>query len=74
MVCLKKDILVVLRTGFLLLDRPTSTGSKTFSVVVSPVEYTRKQKAVNPKKPNCGISAATIGEYVEHDRVTERQI
>ena len=40
------------------MDRFTSTDSKTFAVVVSPVEYIRKQQAVNPKKPNCGISAA----------------
>ena len=48
----------------------TSTDSKTFAVVVSLVEYIQKQQMVHvdPKKPNCGISAGTIGEIVKHNR------
>ena len=37
-------------------------------VVVSRLEYIRKQQVENIKKKNCGITAATIGESVEVDR------
>ena len=61
MVCPKKEIIAVLPTGFGNSDiygtkilekmhRSSSTDSKTFVVVVSPLEHIRKQQVVNPKK------------------------
>ena len=48
-----------------------SSGFKTFVVVLSPLEYIRKQQVENIKKEDCGIAVATIGESVEVDREIE---
>ena len=81
-VCLK-DVLAVLPTGFgksviyqlipkvRMKKLHPSTGFKTSVVVVSPLEYTRKQQVENVKKEDFGITAATIGESVEVDREIE---
>ncbi|XP_068720435.1 ATP-dependent DNA helicase RecQ-like [Montipora capricornis] len=50
------------------MNRATSTDAKTSVVVVSPLEYIRKQQVENLRTANCGISAATIGESIEMDR------
>ena len=48
-----------------------SSGFKTSVVVVSPLEYIRKQQVENVKKEDFGITAATTGESVEIDREIE---
>ena len=65
-VCLKEDVIAVLLTGLY-----PSSGFKTSVVVVSPLEYIRKQQVENLKKEDFGITAATIGESVEVDREIE---
>ena len=62
MVCLKDDIIVALPTGFgnIVIYSPehsrkkmyhsTSTDSKMFVVVVSPLEHIPKKQVVNPKR------------------------
>ena len=80
-VCRKEDVLAVLPTGFgksviyqlipnvlVGMNRATSTDAKTSVVVVSPLEYIKKQQVENLRTANCGISAATIGESIEMDR------
>ena len=44
------------------------SGFKTSVVVLSPLEYIRKQQVENIKRGDCGIPAATVGEFVEIDR------
>ena len=46
----------------------SSSGFKTSVVVLSPLEYIRKQQVENIEREDCGITAATIGEFVEVDR------
>ena len=82
-VCLKEDVLAVLLTGFgksviyqlipkvRMKKLHPSSGFKTSVVVVSPLEYIRKQQVENLKKEDFGITAATIGESVEVDREIE---
>ncbi|XP_068671267.1 ATP-dependent helicase wrn-1-like [Montipora foliosa] len=80
-VCQKEDVLAVLPTGFgksviyqlipkvlVQMNRATSTDPKPSVVVVSPLDYIRKQLVENLRTANCGISAATIGESIEMDR------
>ena len=81
--CLKEDVLALLPTGFgksviyqlipkvRMKKLHPSTGFKTSVVVVSPLEYMRKQQVENVKKEDFGITAATIGESVEVDREIE---
>ena len=82
-VCLKEDVLAVLLTGFgksvicqlipkvRMKKLHPSSGFKTSVVVVSPLEYIRKQQVENLKKEDFGITAATIGESVKVDREIE---
>ena len=82
-VCLKEDVLAVLLTGFgksviyqlipkvRMKKLHPSSGFKTSVVVVSPLEYIRKQQVENLKTEDFGITAATIGESVEVDREIE---
>ena len=82
-VCLKEDGLAVLPTGFgksviyqlfpkvRMKKLHPSSGFKTSVVVVSPLEYIRKQKVENVKKEDFGITAATIRESVEVNREIE---
>ena len=53
------------------VDSKSQDGFKTSVVVVSPLEYIRKQQVENLKKEDFGITAATIGESVEVDREIE---
>ena len=48
-----------------------SGGFKTSVVVVSSLEYIRKEQVENVKKEDFGITAATIEESVEVDREIE---
>ena len=65
MVCLEGDVIVVLPMGFgnsvhyiysesqtlqKKMHRSSSTDSKTFVLVISPLEYIRKQQVLNPKR------------------------
>ena len=82
-VCLKEDGLAVLPTGFgksviyqlfpkvRMKKLHPSSGFKTSVVVVSPLEYIRKQKVENVKKEDFGITAAIIRESVEVNREIE---
>ena len=83
-VCFKKDVLAVLPTGFgksviypelipkvRMKKLHPSSGFKTSVVVVSPLDYIRKQQVENVKKEDFGITAATTGESVEVDREIE---
>ena len=55
----------------MILKLHPSSGFKSSVVVVSPLEYKRKQQVENIKKEDCGITAATIGESVEVNREIE---
>ena len=82
-VYLEDDVVAVLPTGFCksviyqLIPKVRmkkflpSSGFKTSVVVVSPLEYIRKQQVENIKKEDCGINAATTGESVDADREIE---
>ena len=82
-VCLEEDVLALLPTGFgksviyqfipkvRMKKLHPSSGFKTSVVVVSPLEYIRKQQVENVKKEDCGITAVTIGESIEVDREIE---
>ena len=81
-VCLK-DVLAVLPTGFgtsviyqlipkvRMKKLNPSSCFKTSFVVVSPLEYIRKEQVENIKHEDCGISATTIGESIEVNREIE---
>ena len=82
-VCLEEDVLALLPKGFgksviyqlipkvRMKKLHPSSGFKTSVVVVSPLEYIRKQQVENVKKEDCGITAVTIGESIEVDREIE---
>ena len=82
-VCLEEEVLALLPTGFgksviyqlipkvRMKKLHPSSGFKTSVVVVSPLEYIRKQQVENVKKEDCGITAVTIGESIEVDREIE---
>ena len=84
-VCLEEDVLALLPTGFgksviyelipkvRMKKLHPSSGFKTSVVVVSPLEYIRKQQVENVKKEDCGITAVTIGESIEVDREIETE-
>ena len=48
-----------------------SSGFKTSVVVVSPLEYIRKQQVKNIEKEDCGITTSTTGQSLEVDREIE---
>ena len=50
------------------MHRSSSTNSKTFVVVASPLEYIRKQQVANPERTELNFRAATFGESAELDR------
>ena len=74
----KKDVLALLPTGFgksviyqmipsvlRNMRAGSECNTKTTVVVVSPLEYIRKQQVAVLEKLNCGISAAAIGDSTE---------
>ena len=80
----KKDVLAVLPTGFgksviyqLIpsvlrnMRAGSECNTKTTVVVVSPLEYIRKQQVAVLEKLNCRISAAAIGDSTEIDNEIE---
>ena len=54
------------------MQRSTSTDSKTFEVVVSPLEYIWMQQVVNPKELNRTLVLPHLGNQPSMTKKTEK--